>query len=331
MTVLHNAGILGLGSATGDRILTNGDLERLVDTSDEWIVERTGISERRVLGPGKATSDLAWEAARKALETSGVCAAELDLIVVATVTPDMPFPATACLLQDRLGARKAAAFDLEAACSGFLYGLVIASQFIRLGTYRYVLVIGAETLSRITDWTDRSTCVLFGDGAGAAVLGPVGTRAGVLGWSLGADGSGADLLKMPAGGSRMPASTETVARRLHYIRMNGREVFKRAVTLMQDAGMMALRNAGLDAGQVDLLIPHQANLRIIEALRKKLRMPREKVFWNLDRYGNMSSASVPVALEEALQAGRVRPGDVLLMVAFGAGLTWGAVVMRWPG
>jgi 3-oxoacyl-[acyl-carrier-protein] synthase-3 len=253
----------------------------------------------------------------------------VDLVVVATMTPDMPYPPTACLVQDRLGARRAGAFDLSAACTGFVYALAVGAQFIETGVYDTVLVIGAETMSRIVDWSDRRTCVVFGDGAGAAVLRPVEPDAGLLGVHLGADGSGAELIMQPAGGSRLPASHETVAQRLHYLRMNGREVFKFAVRVMGEAAQRALEQCGLSFADVDLYVPHQANYRIIEASAERFGLPMERVFVNIDRYGNTSAASIPVALDEACSQGRLRRGDTVLLVAFGSGLTWGAAVLRW--
>lgn len=324
------ATITGLGSCVPDRVVTNADLEKLVDTTDEWIRTRTGIRERRVAADDQATSDLAVEAARKALAEARLDPADLDLIIVATVTPDMPFPATACLVQNRLGATRAAALDLETACSGFVYALATGAQFIQAGLYENVLVIGAETLSKIVDWTDRRTCVLLGDGAGAVVLQPApGPDQGLLSFHLGADGGGADLLKQPAGGSRMPASEETVRNRLHYVYMNGREVFKFAVRVMGEAAQAALDRCGLSFADVDYYIPHQANYRIIESSARRFGLPMERVFVNIDRYGNTSSASIPVALDEAVAQGRIRPGDLVLLVAFGGGLTWGAAVCRW--
>jgi 3-oxoacyl-[acyl-carrier-protein] synthase-3 len=323
-------GISGLGVHVPERVLTNYDLERMVDTSDAWIIERTGIRERRLAAPGECTSDLAVKAARKALDAAGLPAAAVELIIVATATPDMLFPATACLVQDRLGARQAAAFDLEAGCSGFIYGLAVGAQFIRAGAYKNVLVIGADTLSKITNWKDRATCVLFGDGAGAAVLQPVEPPRGILSVYLRADGSGADLLKLPAGGSRLPASAETVRGDLHYLAMNGREIFKFAVRAMGEAAVEALRRAGIRQEEVDCFIPHQANIRIIDALAKRLSLPPDKVVVNVDRYGNTSAASIPLALYEAVSAGKVKPGESLVLaVAFGAGLTWGALVLRY--
>lgn len=325
----RTAAIVGLGTAAGERVLLNEDLERMVDTSDEWIVSRTGIRERRITEATTATSDLACAASLEALAEAKVRPEDLDCIIVATVTPDMPFPSTACLLQARLGAHRAAAFDIGAACAGFIYALGIAARFIEGGAYESVLVVGGETLSKITDYTDRSTCVLFGDGAGAAVLRPSEQGFGVLATTLGADGRGADLLKLPAGGSRLPASHETIDRRLHYIQMNGSEVFKFAVRIMGDACLEALAACGLGKEDVDVFVPHQANWRIIDAAARRLGVPEERVVVNIDRYGNMSSASVPVALAQAVRAGRVRPGDIVVLVAFGAGLTWGATVLRW--
>lgn len=321
--------ITGLGSCMPDRVLTNFDLEKMVDTSDEWIRTRTGIRERRIADENTATSDLAYEAAKKALAEAQLDPADLDLIIVATVTPDMLFPSTACLLQDRLGARKAAAFDLEAACSGFIYGLATGAQFIESGMYDNVLVIGAETLSKIVDWTDRSTCILLGDGAGAAVLQPSEDDRGLMAFHLGADGGGGDLLKMPAGGSRMPATVETVQDRLHYVKMSGREVFKFAVKVMGEAAQTVLEKCQLSFDDVDYYVPHQANYRIIEASARRFGIPMERVLVTIDRYGNTSSASIPVALDEAVSEGKIKPGDLVLLVAFGGGLTWGAAAMTW--
>lgn len=320
--------IKGVGHAVPPRILTNAELERMVETDDEWIVQRTGIKERRITDAETATSDLALAAARMALDNAGVAPEDLDLIMVATVTPDHAFPATACLIQRELEAWGAAAFDLEAACTGFLYGLSIADQFIRTGTYRNILVIGAETLSKITDYTDRNTCILFGDGAGAAVL-QAGDEPGLMAVEIGADGRGGELLVLPAGGSRHPASAETVAGHQHFIQMAGREVFKFAVRIMEESSQRVLSKAGLTAGDIDLLVPHQANLRIIDSACKRLAVPLEKVFVNLDRYGNMSAASIPVALSEAASQGQIRTGDHILVVGFGGGLTWGAAVIKW--
>lgn len=327
--VSRGAGIAGLGTYVPERVLTNFDLEKMVDTSDTWIRERTGIQERRIAAEGEATSDLAAAAARAALADAGVPADQVDLLIVATATPDMLFPATACLVQDKIGAKRAGAFDLLAGCSGFIYALACGAQFITSGAMDTVLVVGAETLSRIVNWKDRNTCVLFGDGAGAVVLRPVPRSKGILATLLGADGAGGGLLELPAGGSRLPASHRTVDEKLHYIHMNGREVFKFAVRVMGDAALEVARQAGLAPGDIDVFIPHQANIRIIDAAAKRLGLSMEKVVVNVDRYGNTSSASVPLALADALRAGRIREGYNVVMVAFGAGLTWAAAALRW--
>ena len=324
-----SVGILGVGKYSPERRLTNHDLEKMVDTSDEWIVTRTGIRERRIAAPHEATSDLAYEAAVRALNAAGVAAEDVDLIIVATITPDMFFPSTACLVQDRLGARHAAAFDVSAACSGFIYALATASGMIATGLYRNALVIGAECLSRVTDYSDRNTCILFGDGAGAAVLGPVPEGRGFRSFVLGADGSGGELLNIPAGGSRTPPTADTVARHMHFMKMNGREVFKFAVRVIGTATEEALHKAGLTKEDIDLLVPHQANIRIIQSALERFGLPEEKCVVNVDRYGNMSAASIPVALAEAVEEGRVREGDRLVLVGFGGGLTWGASVLIW--
>ncbi|WP_435873792.1 beta-ketoacyl-ACP synthase III [Polycladomyces subterraneus] len=327
--MMRSVGILGTGAHLPEKVLTNSDLEKMVDTSDEWIVSRTGIRERRIAADNEASSDLAVEAGRKALEAAGITPDQLDLIIVATVTPDMMFPATACLVQDRLGASKAATFDLSAACTGFLYGITTAVQFIANGIYRYALVIGVDCLSKITNWEDRNTCVLFGDGAGAVVLGPVEEGYGFLSFDLGADGSGGNLLLQPAGGSRIPATVESVEKKLHTISMSGGEVFKFAVRVMGNAAEEALKKAGLTKDDIDFLVPHQANIRIIDAAVRRFGLSEDKVIVNLDRYGNMSSASIPVALDEAVREGRIREGDTLVLVGFGGGLTWGAAVLKW--
>lgn len=322
--------ILGTGRALPPKVVTNDDLAKVVDTSDEWIQSRTGIRERRIADPDVATSDLATEAARKALEKAGIDAADLDLIIVATSTPDFSaFPATACVVQKNIGAVKAAAFDLETACSGFVYSMVVANQFIATGMYRYCLVIGAEVFSRIIDWEDRNTCVLFGDGAGAAVLGPSDDAGGILSATLGADGTGGHFLDVYAGGTRMPVTAEVLEKKLNTVRMDGSEVFKFAVRIMENASVSALEKAGLTPADISLLVPHQANIRIVGAAAKRLNLPIEKVAVNLDRYANTSAASVPIALDEALEAGRIQPGDIVVMVGFGAGLTWAAAVLRW--
>lgn len=322
--------IAGVGSYLPERVLTNHDLSRMVDTTDEWIVTRTGIRERRLAAEGEVCSHMSAKAAQRALAMAGTDPKEVELIIVATITPDMVFPATACLVQEIIGARKAFCFDLEAACSGFLYGLKVAAQFIGNGTLRTALVIGGEKLSAITDWQDRTTCVLFGDGAGAAVLQRGDRhRRGILAGVMGSDGSLAELLMMPAGGSRQPASVETVTRRLHYMKMEGREVFKHAVRCMAEACRQAVAQARLTLDQIHLLIPHQANLRILTAVAERLGLGMDRVYVNLDRVGNMSAASIPVALDEAVRGGRIHRGDKLLLVAFGGGFTWGATVVEW--
>jgi 3-oxoacyl-[acyl-carrier-protein] synthase III len=324
----HPVGILGLGYYLPSKVLTNHDLEKIVDTSDEWIKTRTGIAQRRIAAEGENTSDLAVAASRKALESAGLKATDLDLILVATMTPDMPCPATSCIVQTKLGAPQAAATDVAAACSGFLYGLVMGQQFVATGTYKHVLVVGAEVLSRVVDWKDRSTCVLFGDGAGAVVLGPT-EQGKILSTHLGSDGRGADLLKVPGGGVAQPASAESVEQRAHFLKMNGTEVFKHAVRAMSSACLTAVKKAGIEPEQVACVIPHQANMRIIKAVVDRAGMPLEKVYLNVDRYGNMSAASTIVALCEAVRDGRVKKGDYALLVAFGAGLTWGSAVIQW--
>lgn len=324
-----SVGIVGVGSYVPEKVLTNADLEKMVDTSDEWIVSRTGIRERRIASPEQASSDLAFHAAEEALQSAGITADELDLIIVATITPDMFFPSTACILQDRLGASRAAAFDLSAACSGFLYGLASGSQFIASGLYRHVLVIGVDCLSKVTDWKDRNTCVLFGDGAGAVVLAPVEAGEGFQAFELGADGSGGQWLNLQGGGSRYPISQDVLDERKQYIYMNGREVFKFAVRVMGAASEQVLAKAGWRKEDVDFLVPHQANIRIIESAVNRLKLSDDRVVVNVDRYGNMSSASIPVALYEAVQDKKVKQGDKLVLVGFGGGLTWGAAAMTW--
>ncbi len=326
---MPRAHIASWGKYVPQRVLTNDDLSRMVETSDEWIVTRTGIRERRIAAETETTATMAVQAARQALEGAGVGPEKLDLIIVATATPDYLFPMTACLVQDAVGATRAAAFDLAAGCTGFIYALGVAAAMIESGAIRTALVVGSETLSRITDWTDRNTCVLFGDGAGAVVLqaGPEG--GGILATVLGADGSGGDLLMLPAGGSRHPASHQTIAERMHFIKMQGRDVFRFAVRVIPAATRQALERAGLSLDDVALFIPHQANGRIIESALRDLKLPPEKVYSNLERYGNTSAASIPIALCEAVEEGRLRPGDVVVCVGFGAGLTWGATVLRW--
>ena len=323
------AHVVGWGKYVPRRVLTNADLSQMVDTSDEWILTRTGIRERRLAEEGETTSRMAIQAARQALEVAGLKPAQIDLIVVATVTSDYPLPAAACLVQDALGATGAVAFDLSAGCSGFVYGLAVAAHLLSAGVYRTALVIGAETLSRFTDWADRNTCVLFGDGAGAAILQAGENEGGVLATALGADGSGWDLLHVPAGGSRTPASHRTVAAGLHFIQMKGREVFRFAVRIIPVATREVLEQAGLSLDDLDLLVTHQANQRIIEAAARSLNVPPEGVYSNLERYGNTSAASIPIALSEAAEEGHIKPGDLVVCVGFGAGLTWAAAAIRW--
>lgn len=321
--------IIGTGSYVPKMVLTNFDLENMVDTSDEWIIERTGIKERRIAGKDEATSDLAYEASLRALKAAGVKAKDIDLIILATTTPDMVFPSTACLLQDRLNAKKAAAFDVSAACSGFIYALSIADKFIKEGIYKSVLVVGSEILSRIIDWSDRTTCVLFGDGAGAVVLQPTMDKRGIMSVHLHSDGSMKDLLYLPGGGSRNPASKRTIEKGLHYIKMKGNETFKIAVRNLEEVALEAIIANNLKPSDINLFIPHQANLRIIQAIAKRLNIPMDKVLVNIDRYGNTSAASIPIALDEAVNEGRLKEGDLILMEAFGGGLTWASALVRW--
>ncbi len=321
--------MLSTGSAVPDKVLTNFDLEKMVDTTDEWIRTRTGIRERRIADENTATSDLVIEASKRAMKEAGVGPGDLDAIIVGTVTPDMLFPSTACFVQKGLGIKDIPAFDVSAACSGFIYGLEIAQGLITNNTSQLILLAGAETLSKILDWTDRSTCVLFGDGAGACVLTGTEDDKGVLSIHLGADGSLGDLLKQPAGGSRYPASHETVEKKLHYVKMKGNDVFKYAVRAMEQSGIKALEKANLTCQDVDLLIPHQANLRIIQATAKRLGLPMEKVLVNIDRFGNISAGSIPIALDEANRRSLIKEGDIVLLDAFGGGFTWGAAVIRW--
>jgi 3-oxoacyl-[acyl-carrier-protein] synthase-3 len=321
--------ITGVGSYVPEKVLTNADLEKMVDTTDEWITTRTGIKERRISAKEEFTSDMAAKAAQRAMKMAGVTAAQIDLIIVATITPDMPFPATACFVQQKIGAKRAAAFDLEAACSGFIYGLEIGQQFIMSRTYDTVLVIGAEKLSAITDWQDRNTCVLFGDGAGAAVLQNRENSHGLLTAVMGADGSKANLLFMPGGGSRCPATKDSVDARQHFLHMSGKETFKNAVQAMCSAAQEVLRRCEVDIFRIKCVIPHQANRRIIDAVGERLGATPEQMFINVDRYGNTSAASVAIALDEAVTSGKIQRGDLILLVVFGAGLTWGAAVIEW--
>ncbi len=325
------AQIVGWGYQVPDKVITNHDLEQIVDTNDEWIRSRTGISERRVAArPTETTATLAVAAARKALEVADVHPSRVDLIICATSSPEHIFPATANIVQNALGASRAGAFDLSAACSGFVYGLSMARGHILAGDAEYVLVIGAETLSRIVDWTDRNTCILFGDGAGAVLVAASDLPGGIMATELGSDGSGADLLSVPAGGSAMPASLETVSNGSHFIKMDGKAVFRFAVRVMADATRRVLERAGLSTDDVDLVIPHQANLRIIQnSVQRQLHIPEDKIYINLQKYGNTSTASIPIALCEAIKEQKIRPGDNLVFVGFGAGLTWGACAVKW--
>jgi 3-oxoacyl-[acyl-carrier-protein] synthase III len=320
--------ITGIGAHAPARVMKNDELARIVDTSDEWIVERTGIRERRVAGPEEALSDLARPAAEAALRQAGLQASAVDLIIVATVTPDMLFPSTGAILADQLGAKDAAAYDLSAGCTGFVYALVQAHGMLASGLAEHALVVGGDVLSKIVDWEDRSTCVLFGDGAGAVVLERV-PDGGFLGFELGADGSGGPELYMPAGGSRSPASAETVAKRQHYAKMNGREVFKFATRVLVDSAEKVLDECGVPVEEIDVYVPHQANVRIIDHARKKLGIPEERTVVNVDRFGNTSSGSIPLALGEAESDGRLKEGEMVLMTGMGAGLTWGSALIEW--
>ncbi|MDA0699002.1 MAG: ketoacyl-ACP synthase III [Chloroflexi bacterium] len=324
-----HAHIIGWGMAVPKRILTNREISRMVDTTEEWIVSRTGIHERRIAGPQETTASLGLAAARKAIEVAAISPGEIDLIIVATSTPEHMFPATASIIQDALGARKAGAFDLLAACTGFVYALSLASQAIVSGSMNTVLVIGSETMSRIVNWEDRGTCILFGDGAGAFVLRGSEQRGGVLSTLLRSDGSGADLLSVPAGGSRKPASIETLRDNLHTIQMNGSEVFRFATKVMVDACQQVVADAGLRMSEIDRIVPHQANERIVAAAARGLKLPADRFVLNLERYGNTSTASIPIALCEAVAAGTIKPNTNIVFVAFGGGLTWGAALVRW--
>jgi len=325
----RSCSIASVGSYVPEKILTNADLEKVVDTSDEWIFTRTGIKSRRIAAEAEFTSDMAAKAAQRAMDRAGITADQIDLIIVATITPDMLFPATACLVQAKLGARRSAAFDIEAACSGFLYAMEIGQQFIMSRTYETVLVIGAERLSSIVNWKDRNTCVLFGDGAGAAILQHRPDAHGLLTACMGADGHKAMLLCMPGGGSRIPATADSVEAGLHHLQMDGKETFKSAVTAMYSAAQEAMRRCEIDISKIKLVIPHQANRRIIDAVGDRLGAKPEQIFVNLDKYGNTSAASVAIALDEAVTQNRLDRGDLVLLVVFGAGLTWAAAVIEW--
>jgi len=326
---MYQTRIIATGSHVPSRVLTNFDLEKMVDTSDEWIRSRTGMRERRISTESEATSDLGAAAAMKAIERAGIRSDEIDLILVATITPDMFFPSTACFIQDKIGAKNSAAFDILAACSGFIYGLSIADSYIRTGAFKNILLIGAETLTKVTDWKDRNTCILFGDGAGAVLLRGEKGEAGILSTHLYSDGGFSALLSLPGGGSRNPASADTVRQGLHFVKMNGNETFKVAVRSLEQACRDALAHNGLDVSQIALFIPHQANYRIIQAVASRLAFPLEKVYLNLDLYGNTSAASIPLALDGAVTSGRVKTSDLILMSSFGGGMTWGSAVIRW--
>lgn len=326
---LNGAGILGTGHCVPHNIVTNADMEKVVDTSDEWISTRTGIKQRHFAPEGVNTSDLCTEAARQALEQSKTAAEDLDLIIVCTLTPDMTIPSAACIVQANLGAKNAAVFDLYAACSGFAYGVITATQYIETGMYKRVLVIGAEILSRVLNFKDRNTCVLFGDGAGAAVLGPVPEGYGILGMDMGADGNGGKYLNIPASGTAILPTDEARKKGLTYVHMDGKEVYKFAVKVMGQTAEKALERAGIDKSEIDILVPHQANIRIIQSAAKRLDLPMEKVFVNIDKYANTSGASIPIALDEAYREGRIKRGDIVVLTGFGAGLTWAGMVMKW--
>jgi len=321
--------IISTGSYVPEKVMTNAELEKMVETNDEWIVSRTGIKERRIAAKNETTSDMAAEAARRALDSAGMKAEEIDLIICATVTPDMFFPSTSCFVQAKIGATKAACFDVSAACSGFLYGLEIAQQFITSHTYETILVIGADKLSSIVNWEDRNTCVLFGDGAGAAILKHRAHGHGVIATRMGSNGNLADILHIPGGGSANPTNAENAAEKLATIRMNGRETYKHAVTAMVESARQVLGDAGLESEDLACIIPHQANLRIIEAIADRLDVPMDRFMINLDRFGNTSAAAVAIALDEANRTGRMQVGDYVLLVVFGGGLTWASSVIQW--
>ncbi len=321
--------IVSTGSYLPENRLTNFDLEKIVDTSAEWIVERTGIHERRIGTKDEAASDLAYEASKIALKKAGLKAKDLDMIICATVSGDLPFPSTACLLQNRLDAVNAASFDVSAACSGFIYGLYLADNLIKVGARKRILLIGVDMLSRVTDWDDRSTCIIFGDGAGAVILEPSKDESGIMSTDIRSDGSMWDYIQVPGGGSRTPFSKECLDKKLQFVRMKGNETYKVAVKTLESIALETLEKNNIKASQLSLLIPHQANIRIIQATAKRLGLPMEKVMVNIEKYGNTSSASIPIALDEALTSGRIRKGDYILLEAFGAGLTWGSSLIRW--
>ena len=325
----QRASITGIGSYLPNKVLTNYDLEKMVDTSNDWIIQRTGIKERRIVENGVTTSDLATQASIRAMEDAGVSPKDLDMIITSTITPDHIFPSTSCYIQQKIGATRACAFDILAACAGFIYAMSIGQNFINSGAMKTVLVVGAECLSKITDYTDRATCVLFGDGAGAVIIQRNPVKHEILSSSLAADGSEADVLIMPGGGARNPASLESIQQRMHYIQFKGKEVFKLAVNNITNLILKTTKENGFTLEDIDLIIPHQSNLRIIEATMEKLGLPMEKAFVNIDKYGNTSSASVPIAIDEARKDGRLRKGNIVMLVAFGGGLTWGSSLIRW--
>lgn len=321
--------IISTGSYVPESVITNHDLEKIVETSDEWIMERTGIRERRIADMSQAASDLAYEAAKRALKHAHLKPKDIDLVIVATCTPDMPFPSTACILQDKLGIKHAAAFDINAACSGFVYGLHIANSLIKSEAHQRILLVGAEVLSRVTDWHDRTTCVLFGDGAGAVILEGTKEKRGIISTHIQSDGSLGDLIMLPGGGSRFSCSQESILKKLHFIKMKGNETFKVAVKTLAELAARTLEENMLDPSKLSLLIPHQANLRIIQATARRLKLPEDKIFINIEKYGNTSAASIPIALDEAVRTGRVNDGEYILLEAFGGGLTWASALLKW--
>lgn len=325
----YTASITGIGSFLPKKVLTNDDLTKMLDTTDEWITKRTGIKERRIVENGATASDLAIEASLRALDDANVLPSEVDLIVAATITPDCLVPSTACFLQDKIGANNAGAFDILAACAGFVYALSIAKSFVASGAMKTVLVVGTECLSKITDYTDRSTCILFGDGAGAVIVQRGNGRREIITTHLGSDGSQAELLMLPAGGSKLPTSHETIESRSHYIRLKGKELFKVAINNMVDVITKTVAENNMKIEDIDLIIPHQSNIRIIEAAMDRLKLPRKKAYINIDRFGNTSSASIPIAIDEIDKGGMLNPGDLVLLVAFGGGLTWSSSIIKW--
>ncbi|RPI37063.1 MAG: ketoacyl-ACP synthase III [Nitrospiraceae bacterium] len=328
-TALLKARIIATGSYVPENIITNNDLEQIIETSDDWIMDRTGIRERRIVNGNQAASDLGCEASQAALKRAGLKPKDIDLIIVATMSGDMLCPSTACLLQQKLGAKKAAAFDLNAACSGFVYGLHVANSLIKSGAHNRILLVGTEVLSKFTDWSDRTTCILFGDGAGAVILEGTKEKHGIYSTHIYSDGSLSDLIYLPGGGSKNPCSKETILKRMHFLKMKGNETFKVAVRTLEELASRTIEENGLDPSRLSLLIPHQANLRIIQATAKRLHLPEEKVFINIEKYGNTSAASIPIALDEAVLSGKCREGEYILLEAFGGGLTWGSALLRW--